>query len=220
MLKLLRCNNYRSLEDVQLSFDKMTALIGPNGAGKTAALRAIDMLLGDQWPSLRSIRVPYDFTNYDATLPLRIELWFDPPLTGFDRHLKRELPIFGLRGTCEGYKRRVNGRDLGELHFDIDLLDESGAQIMAAAAPLQKGRRPSFLPLTLSAGVRDSARVIFIDHRRSILQHLPTNRGSVLARLFDPIRRDFEKQIDGADSTRDLFKQSTMRRWMPCERRL
>jgi len=41
-LKRARIQNFRCLEDVEISFDDVTTFIGPNGVGKSSVLRALD----------------------------------------------------------------------------------------------------------------------------------------------------------------------------------
>jgi putative ATP-dependent endonuclease of OLD family len=56
-----------------------------------------------------------------------------------------------------------------------------------------KGKPPAFGPLTaVPSELRDQARVLFIDHRRSLFQHQPWSRGSVLTRLLAPARRELD----------------------------
>lgn len=66
---------------------------------------------------------------------------------------------------------------------------------------------PVFRPLTVSTGLREEARIIHIDHRRSVVQHLPTTRGSVLGRLFEPARRELDERLDDGATARDRFRE-------------
>jgi putative ATP-dependent endonuclease of OLD family len=42
--------------------------------------------------------------------------------------------------------------------------------------------------------LRDHARILFVDHRRSLAQHWPSVRGSILGRLFEKARKEFNAQ--------------------------
>jgi putative ATP-dependent endonuclease of OLD family len=67
---------------------------------------------------------------------------------------------------------------------------------MVATGQPTKGQKTPFGPLRVGTDMRDHARVLFIDHRRSLAQHLPTVRGSVLGRLLQPARKEFKAQED------------------------
>lgn len=82
VISRVQCRNYRSLEDLDLPIGALTAIVGPNGAGKTTILNALNLVLGTSWPSMRSIDVPEDFTQFDATRDMRIDVRFSPPLVG------------------------------------------------------------------------------------------------------------------------------------------
>lgn len=193
MLSKISCRNFRALREVDVPLSPLTAIVGANGSGKTSFLRAINLLLGNFWPSLRSIRVPEDFTNFATSEPLRIVASFDEPLERVDQ-LGPHRDVFGLRLTCAEYKRKTKKGDVGDLHLDFVPLGPEGKDLYAASTPPRKGERPDFRPVTtVSSGIRDQARILFIDHRRSVTQHLPTMRGSILGQLFQPALKEFER---------------------------
>lgn len=165
MISSVTCQNYRSLEQVTVPTGALTALVGPNGAGKTSILRAIDLVLGNRWPSLASIQVPEDFTVFDSTRELSVTVDFDPPLVHEDT-LKKIHEICALQVRCRPYKKSGTWGDIGDLHLDFDPLNAKRElpQVAVGAAP---GGKPMFRPLNVSSGLRDQARVLFIDHRSS-----------------------------------------------------
>lgn len=69
----------------------LCALIGPNGAGKSNILRALQVLLGETYPSERSFDKD-DFFQKDQNKEIRIRIWFSDPLK------EVKLTPFGSRG--------------------------------------------------------------------------------------------------------------------------
>lgn len=195
MLTHLRVKNFRCLEEVEVPLGPLTAFVGPNGSGKTTILRAIDLVLGDAWPSLRSFRIPQDFTNFDSSRDLEIVIRFEPPYIHRDTH-STEHNVTALRLTCKPYKKSGKWGEAGDLHVDLDPLNESDGVPTVAVGQPTKGQRTQFGPLRVGTELRDHARVLFIDHRRSLSQHLPSVRGSILGRLFQSARKEFRSGDD------------------------
>lgn len=104
MLTRLQVRNFRALENVDVPLTRLTAMVGPNGTGKTSVLRAIELPLGDAWPSLRSFRIPQDFTAFDPTRDIEVAVSFNPPYKHRDTH-STEHCVAALRLTCKPYKR-------------------------------------------------------------------------------------------------------------------
>jgi len=206
VIRRLTVHNFRSLERVELlEFDPtLTALVGANGSGKSAILRAIDLLLGPSWPSLRSLRVPQDWTRFDDSHELLLRARLTNPLTFVDR--KRDLhQIHGFEVTCKPYKKRTKKALPGDPNFDFRVLDESGGQPTVCTTMGKSG--PTFGPLlNVPSELRDSARTLFIDHRRSIFQQQPWSRGSILARLLAPARLELDRvEHSDGQTHREVF---------------
>lgn len=195
MLTRLIVKNFRCLEEIDVPLGPLVSFVGPNGSGKTTLLRAIELVLGDAWPSLRSFRIPQDFANFDSTLDIEIIVYFDPPYLHRDT-ISKEHRIAAIRLTCKPYKRSGKWGHAGDLHVDLDPLNEEGDVPNVAVGQPTKGQKAQFGPLRVGTELRDNARVVFIDHRRSLSQHLPSVRGSILGRLLQPARKEFQSQDD------------------------
>ncbi len=192
-LTRLRVRHFRCLADVDVPLDSLTAFVGPNGSGKTSLLRALDLVLGDAWPGLRSFRLPQDFTAFDTSKEIEITVTFDPPYIHLDT-LRTQHRIQALRLTCKPYKRSGKWGEAGDLHADLEPLNDKGKVPNVATGQPQKGQKTPFGPLRVGTELRDHARILFVDHRRSLTQHLPSVRGSILGRLLQKARKEFDAE--------------------------
>ena len=206
MITRLGVKNFRALEDLDLSLGPLTALIGPNGTGKSSILRVIDLILGESWPSLRSFHIPQDFTGQDETAELSIVVGLDPPYHHKDK-LGNPHDVRWLRLTCKPYKRKTGKKEKGDLHVDLDPLDESG-EIPVVASAFDKGRQPIWRPLTVGSEMREHCGVLHIDHRRNLSQHQPWSRRSLLSRLLEPVRKELpEIEFEDGKSHQAAFRE-------------
>lgn len=190
MLSRFVARNFRSLEKVELDLDSLTALVGPNGSGKSSILRAIDLIVGQRWPTINALRFPHDFTRADDQRELCLRLRLDKPLIHNDK-VRKDHEIHGFEISCRPYKQRRKGRwERGDPNFNYQPLADDGNPPQGVALTMgSKG--PTFGPLlNVPSELRGEARVLFIDHRRSLTQHQPWARGSVLARLLWPARKE------------------------------
>ena len=211
MISSISCRNLRSLEEVDFPLEPLTAIVGPNGVGKTSILKAVGIILGDVWPSIRSFRIPQDFTRFEASRDLSIEVTFEPPLEHQDV-VGSSHAITGLRVRCAPYRRATKQAERGDLHVEFEPLGAKGEPPMVAVRRVAGGK-PEYRPLSVSTGLRDQARVLMIDHRRSVVQHLPSARGSALARLFEPARRELEAAEGKGLKPWHGFARATRSRW-------
>ncbi|GBD40032.1 DNA replication and repair protein RecF [bacterium HR37] len=195
MLTRLCVKNFRCLEEVDVPLAPLTAFVGPNGSGKTTLLRAINLVCGDVWPSIRSFRIPEDFTAFDTSRDIEITVWFDPLYEHLDT-LSKKHQVTALRLTCKPYKKSGTWGEAGDLHVDLVPLSEKGEVPNVAVSQPQKGQKTQFRPLTVGTELRDHVRILFVDHRRSLAQHLPTVRGSILGRLLQKARKEFQAVDD------------------------
>ena len=71
-LSEVRIQNYRSIRDLTFTLEDITVLVGENNSGKSNILCALNLLLGETWPSRRSVERS-DYYCEDVTQPIHIE---------------------------------------------------------------------------------------------------------------------------------------------------
>ncbi len=79
-LSKLKIKNFRSIRDLEIEMGDICAFIGPNNSGKSNILRALNVILGESYPSVRTF-TNEDFRNYDDSKPVEIGVLFDQPFT-------------------------------------------------------------------------------------------------------------------------------------------
>lgn len=80
MIKKLTIENFRSIEKLEVELSNLNALIGPNSSGKTNILRALDLVVGATYPSIRSFDES-DFYLHDTSRKIIIKVIFEEPIT-------------------------------------------------------------------------------------------------------------------------------------------
>ncbi|RMF57270.1 MAG: DUF2813 domain-containing protein, partial [Calditrichaeota bacterium] len=66
MIKKLIIENYISIKRFEVELSSLNAFIGPNSSGKTNILRALDLIVGTNYPSVRSFDES-DFYLHDTS---------------------------------------------------------------------------------------------------------------------------------------------------------
>jgi putative ATP-dependent endonuclease of OLD family len=96
VINKLIIDNFRSFEHEEIDLGPLNAFVGPNNAGKSNIMAALNLILGDIWPSIRSF-TKRDFHNYlpGSSNPIKIEVGFDLPLSCNDH-------VHGFRLTFDG----------------------------------------------------------------------------------------------------------------------
>lgn len=175
-----------------MDFGPLTVLVGPNGTGKSSVLDALDFLLGARWPSMNSLSIPNDITNFDEGRTLEIQAEFDPPFVHEDT-LGTKRNINAIRYRYGPYKKNTRKAKAGDPHETLDPLGEDGSVPRVATGQPQKGSRPRFDLLRVSADLRAHSSVLFISGQRAVASQALTRRRSALAELLEDARRKFER---------------------------
>ncbi len=84
MIKKLKIKNFRSIRELEIELTKINALIGPNNAGKSNIMKALKLILGETYPTVKSFDEK-DFYMHNTSNPIVIEVIFDRPLNSDNR---------------------------------------------------------------------------------------------------------------------------------------
>ena len=182
--------NYRSLKDFTLEPGPFCVLIGENNAGKSNILRALNLVLGDTWPSERSFSEE-DFYNQDTSQDILIQVCFDEAIVDWRNNHKAE--IRGIQLRCKAYKRAVKGKPAGTLKVDFTCINEQGEELSHPEEPLQKGQphKGRWMPVRVSGDLREKLPFIYVEVLRDYNRQTPGSRWSVLRRLFNEVNTEF-----------------------------
>lgn len=211
-IKRIRIENYRSIRSIDFRPDALCALIGENNAGKSTILRALNLVLGESWPSERMF-AEEDFYNHDTKQGIVIEVWGDDPHC-FNRN-GLDLECHGLRITVGHYKRAAKGKSAGDLKFDFEPIDKKGETLKAPDQPFRQGVKPRFLPLRVSNEIRDAFPFVYVDVHRDYARHTASSRWSVLSRLFRAVNEDFQRAdntVPGEEGGDPVARRAAFRR--------
>lgn len=98
LIRHITIENYRSIKRVDIPVNDMLALVGPNNAGKTNILSALNLVLGEKWPSRQSLDSS-DWFECRTDQEIRIEIFF--------RDNEWNIEKFGFYATDSHDSRKV-----------------------------------------------------------------------------------------------------------------
>jgi len=188
-IKKIQIKNYRSIKELEFEPQSLCALVGENNSGKSNILNAIDLLLGESWPSVKNIS-DEDIYKKDINQDIEIRIWFN-------QSIKEDKDATGSKYTINGfllryshYKRTTGKKQKGEPKIDFVCIDENGNEV-SIIKRLQKGQRAHKEPVLVNSDLRDMVPVVFIGVNRNLQYHLSGSRWTLFGKLLMDIERDF-----------------------------
>jgi AAA15 family ATPase/GTPase len=151
--------NYRSIEHLDLEFGPINALIGPNNSGKSNILRALNLILGEIWPT-RPLP-DNDFHKYDTSKPVQITVTFAMPLV--------------CDGAVQGFRLRYNAGESGEYWA----VDSKGKPCMW----------PSGQPKRVSNQMREECALLYLDLERQADRQVRATQWTLYGKLLRQIEK-------------------------------
>ncbi len=183
----LAVQNFRSLKALEIDLPQICALVGPNNAGKSNILLAIQRVLGREWITVNAFNED-DVYGRDPSSDIRISLSFAPPLA-YRRFKDADLVEIG--SLAFEFTRYKVGEQKGARRLEQRCLDPKGKMAIVLAKAPQKGEKHQYQTIVgIPSEVREAVPVIFIGTNRSLKDHLPGARFSLLRQLFEDINRD------------------------------
>jgi len=194
----VQIEHFRSIKSLEFQPGDHCVLIGENNCGKSNILRALNLVLGETWPSDRAFSEE-DFHDQDTSQDVVIRVFFDQAMDEWRNNCKVEVGGFELR--CKAYKRKVGKKPAGSLTTDFICIKQDGTEATCPIEPLEKGKRSTcrWAPLRVSSALREQApSLIYVDVLRDYNKQTPGSRWSVLRKLFNEVNTEFlssKKQI-------------------------
>lgn len=197
-IRRISIENYRSIETLDIQFSSVNALVGANNSGKSNILRALNIVLGETWPTR-----PFtdkDYFQHDLARRIHIQVYFqnalqtDPAVQGFwlrctPNQQPEFLAIDGNGNECtwpNGTVKRVNSvmrEEVALLYLGLDR--EAETQLRSAQWTLY-GK----LLRRIEAGIAAAAKTSFTtDVSNAYRTHLQPSLGNAETILDDIVRR-------------------------------
>ncbi len=183
----IHIEHFRSIQKLDFDPGPYCVLIGENNSGKSNILRALNLVLGETWPTERSFSEE-DFHNQDTSKDIVIRVVFD----GFIEELrnKHKMVVGGFELRCHALERKSGKKQRGDLSVTYVCVDEKGK---VCQFPKEPGKyKGQWVPLRVSPALREqAASMIYVGVLREYDKQTPSSRWSVLRRLFNEVNTEF-----------------------------
>ncbi len=180
----IHIENYRSIKSLDFTPGAYCALIGENNSGKSNILKAINLLLGDNWPSENAFSFE-DFHYGDGSRDIVIQLFFDAPWE--ERINGYPVVIGGFELRCHLHKAVEYAA--ASLRTEFCCLGEKGTVLQCPQEPWQpdtpyKGRWQN---VKVTNRIRAKVPFVYVDVLADYGKSDPKGRWSVLKKLLDSV---------------------------------
>lgn len=160
----LHIKNFRSIEELDIELQSLSAFIGPNNAGKSNILDALDLILGETWPTIRAFS-ERDFRNHDPGQTIEIKTTFDSPIN--DDYANPRI---------YGFMLNVSSNNL-----DYFPVDGQGDRLYYSSG----------YPLRVSTNMREQIPLLHIGIDRRVEPHLRPTGWTLWGRIQKELNRKF-----------------------------
>lgn len=176
MIAKIVIENFRSIEKLEIEPQNLCALVGPNSAGKTNVLKALDVLLGESYPTERAFSKD-DFYGRDPSKTISIQVWFAQPL----QPRRLTLRNVSRKQVCSAVSIRLMHTGNEDVTFGTSLVaaDSEGTEYWASGA------------------VRDQISFVYIPSARELEKHMSVSQWSLLGKILRKVDESFRKKDPG-----------------------
>ncbi len=179
MISRLSIQNFRSIQNLQITFQPVNALVGSNNAGKSNIMKALNLVLGSSWPGVRSFE-DQDFYDYNTSNQIAIVVIFDAPLLS-------DPSVWGFRLTFDGN------------NCDFFATDQTGG-----VRTYPRGQ-----PIRVSNAMKDEVSLMYLGLDREASQQLRATQWTLYGRLLKyigntippPTKQAFTNDIQASYNT-------------------
>lgn len=162
MITELSIKNFRSIKNRTITLGPLNFFIGPNNAGKSNIMRALNLCLGDIYPTARSFNEK-DFFSYDKSQTILIQVKFDSPLT--------------CNSNVHGFRLTFNGQTSECEYFAID---SSGAILCY---------QPSGREVRVNTEMKEEVALMYLGLDRQATQQIRPSQWTLYGKLLKHIER-------------------------------
>lgn len=205
-LRRVRIQNYRSIKLADFCPTTLCALIGGNNCGKSNVLRAINLVLGDRWPSVRGIE-DKDFHGYDENSDISITIWFDET-----RQVRGDVgdPVdfTGIQFTVTRYKVNRGRHRKGDLRSTFVCVDDNGDPVKILRRSPGGAGKPHQEAASVSEETRSALPAVMVDVDRNAKHHLSGSQWSILGRMLYAVSKGLKSDTDRYTAFREKFEEA------------
>jgi putative ATP-dependent endonuclease of OLD family len=204
-IQRVKIENYRSIQIAEFSPSPLCALIGGNNCGKSNVLKAINLVLGDRWPSVRAIE-DWDFHGYEENKDIVVSVWFDE-VREVRGDIGNPTPFSGVQFKATRYKRNSGAHRKGDLRGEFVCIDDQGQAVQVLRRG-PGGAKAFPQPARVSEEIRSGLPAVMVDVDRNAKHHLSGNQWSILGRMLLSVSKDMKSDQARYSNFKEKFQEA------------